>query len=304
MEQKNNNVFKILLAISIVLNVALIAFVIVLNNQNDEKALKIDELTGAVSTKDSEILAKTQELENMSLDLQRIREEREQLGLQNDSLDQQISDLNKYVAQLKKSKSLDAGKRKELEALVAKLREDILQKDAEIVQLKLQNDSLSTNVSNLTVEKQRLGDSLSMTTRELALASVLKAEGIKVTALKESGKEMDKEEYKQSSIDRIKIAFTLADNKAAKKNKKRFYVALVPPSGQTFSDINNGGGALTLEDGTEVLYTLSQDLEFNNTNQKLDFLMAKGFNYLPGTYKVQVFSEGFRIGEGQFTVKK
>ncbi|MBO9700521.1 MAG: hypothetical protein J7604_09960 [Sporocytophaga sp.] len=303
MEQKSNKTVKILLALSLVVNIALIIFVITLNSQNDEKAQKIDELTGVVSTKDSEIVAKTQELETMSQDLERIRQERENLGLQNDSLDKQIADLNSFITQLKKSSKLDSKKRKELEELVAKLREEITAKDYEIAQLKTANDSLNTSVSNLTSEKRKLGDSLDLTSKELAYASILKAEGVKVTALKENGKEMDQEEYKHSKIDRIKITFVLADNKAAKKNLKKFYVTLVPPSGTPFSDPINGGGVLNLADGTEAQYTLSQDLSFDNSNQKLSFLLSKGFNYLPGQYKIHVYSEGHKIGEGGFNVK-
>ncbi|GAL86273.1 hypothetical protein MYP_3502 [Sporocytophaga myxococcoides] len=303
MEQKSNKTVKILLALSLVVNIALIIFVITLNNQNDEKAQKIDELTGVVSTKDSEIVAKTQELETMSQDLERIRQERENLGLQNDSLDKQIANLNSFITQLKKTNKLDSKKRKELEELVAKLREEITTKDYEIAQLKTANDSLNTSVSNLTHEKRRLGDSLDLTSKELAYASILKAEGVKVTALKENGKEMDQEEYKHSKIDRIKITFVLADNKAAKKNLKKFYVTLVPPSGTPFSDPINGGGIINLADGTEAQYTLSQDLSFDNSNQKLSFILSKGFNYIPGQYKIHVYSEGHKIGEGGFNVK-
>ncbi len=303
MEQKSNKTVKILLALSLVVNIALIIFVITLNNQNDEKAQKIDELTGVVSTRDSEIVAKTQELETMGQDLERIRQERENLGLQNDSLDQQISNLNSFISQLKKTNKLDSKKRKELEELVAKLREEIIAKDYEIAQLRTVNDSLNTSVSNLTHEKRRLGDSLDLTSKELAYASILKAEGVKVTALKENGKEMDQEEYKHSKIDRIKITFVLADNKAAKKNLKKFYITLVPPSGTPFSDPINGGGVINLADGTEAQYTLSQDLSFDNSNQKLSFILSKGFNYVPGQYKIHVYSEGHKIGEGGFNVK-
>jgi uncharacterized protein YoxC len=300
---ESNKTVKILLALSLVVNIALIFFVITLNNQNDEKAEKIEELTGVVSSKDSEIVAKTQELETMSQDLERIRQEREILGLQNDSLDRQISSLNSFIAQLKKTNKLDSNKRKELEELVARLREEIIAKDYEIAQLKSANDSLNTSVTHLTTEKRRLGDSLNMAFKELAYASILKAEGVKVTALKENGKEMDQEEYKHSKIDRIKITFVLADNKAAKKNLKKFYVALIPPSGTPFADPINGGGVITLADGTEAPYTLSQDLHFDNTNQKLSFILSKGFNYVPGQYKVHVYSEGYQIGEGSFNVK-
>lgn len=303
METKSNKSLKLILALSAVLNVALIVFVVILNNKNDEKTEKIDKLEGTVSTQDAEIVEKKKLLEDMSKDLERIKAEREKLGLANDSLDLKINQLNSTLAELKKSSKLSAKKRQELEALVNMLREEIAMKDAEIAQLKLANDSLTTNVNNLTVEKQKLGDSLHNTAKELAYAAILKADNIKVTVLKENGKELEEAEYKASKIDRIKIAFSLADNKAAKKDRKKFYITLVPPSGKAFSDVNNGGGFTALTDGSEVPFTLSQDITFDNSGQKLTYLMPKGFNYIPGVYKVIVYSEGYKIGDGSFTVK-
>jgi predicted RNase H-like nuclease (RuvC/YqgF family) len=303
MEQKSNISLKVFMGISVLINIALIIFVVNLNNKNTDKETQITQLNEKIEHKDSEIKSKLEQLTNIQNDLQRIKAEREQLGLANDSLDKQMAKLNGYIAQLKKTSKLDAGKRKELEALVAQMREEIMRKDTEIAELRSQNDSLKTDVGNLTAEKQKLGDSLNNTAQELAYASILKAENIKVTVLKENGKEIEEEEYKHKLIDRIKIAFSIADNKAAKKNNKKFYVSLVPPSGKAFCDVNNGGGVCTLSDKTEVPYTLTQDLAFNNTNQKVTLTMFKGFNYVPGVYKVLVYSEGYKIGEGGFKVK-
>jgi hypothetical protein len=303
MESNQKSPLKIFLILSLLLNVILGVLLVVLNNNNTDKIAEIEQLNGVVDSKHSEIVSKTQELEDMSGDLARIRAEREKLGLQNDSLDKQINALNDYIIQVKKTSKFDANKRKELEQMLSTMRMEITKKDDEIVQLKMKNDSLSTNVSTLTTEKQRLGDSLTHTFKELEYASILKADNIKITALKENGKEVDEIEYKGSRIDRLKIAFTLADNKAAKKNRKTFYVALVTPTGKIFSDANNGGGRLKLNDGEEVDYTLNQSVVFDNSNQKLSFTMMKGFNYAAGLYVVQIFSEGYKIGENKITVK-
>ncbi|MFL5731444.1 MAG: hypothetical protein ACJ75J_18285 [Cytophagaceae bacterium] len=302
MESKKSSLM-IPLIISGILNVGLIIALVLMNNKATEQTVQIEQLAGTVETTRTEVEQKTKELQDVKTDLERIKAEREKLGLQNDSLDQKISKLNSYIAQIKKAGKVDAQKRKELENLIASMKEEIVKKDQEIAQLKYQNDSLSTNLASVTTEKQKLGDSLSTTSKELAYASILKAEGVKVTALKENGKEMDEEEYKGSKIDRLKISFTIADNKAAKKNKKTFYVALVTPNNGIFSDINNGGGMTTMADGTEIKYTLNQSLLFDNSNQKVTFTMLKGFNYAPGTYGIHVYSEGYKIGEGKVTVK-
>jgi regulator of replication initiation timing len=303
MEPNTKSPLKIFLILSLAVNVILAALLIILNNNNTDKIAEIEQLNGVVDSKHSEIVSKTQELEDMSGDLARIRSEREKLGLQNDSLDKQINALNDYIAEVKRTSKFDAKKRKELEQMLTTMRSEITKKDEEISSLKSQNDSLVTNVSTLTVEKQKLGDSLTHTFKELEYASILKADNIKVTALKENGKEIDEPEYKGHKIDRLKIAFVLADNKAAKKNRKTFYISLITPTGKVFSDPNNGGGKLRTNDGDEVEYTLNQSVVFDNSNQKLSFTMLKGFNYVAGVYKIDVYSEGYKIGDAKITVK-
>jgi ribosome-binding protein aMBF1 (putative translation factor) len=301
--ESNKSSLKVPLIFSVVLNVALIIGLVVMNGKSNQQTVQIQQLADTVQTTRTEVEQKTQELTVVKADLERIRAEREKLGLQNDSLDQKIASLNTYIAKIKKAGKIDAQKRKEMETMIAGYKEEIIKKDQEIAQLKNQNDSLTVNLSSVTTEKAKLGDSLSVTSKELAYASILKADGIKVTALKGNGKEMDNEEYKGSKIDRLKISFSIADNKAAKKNKKTFYVALVTPNNGIFSDANNGGGTATLANGTKINYTLNQSMLFDNTNQKVTFTMLKGFNYAPGTYNIIIYSEGYEIGEGKVVVK-
>jgi len=300
---KKNTTLITFLVLSLLVNAALVIAVILLYNQANDQKSQISALTGEVTTKDAEVTAKTQELTNLKADLDRIKEERMKLGLANDSLDLQIANLNASIDQLKRTAHLDASKRRALNKLISALREQVLEKDQQISYLKSANDSLSSGITSLSREKQLLGDSLANTANALALASVLKAQGLEVSALKENGKEFDDEVLKGSKIDRLKVSFSLADNKAARQNTKIFYVALTTPKGEVFSDPNNGGGVIALTDGEEVLYTMSQPLDFDNSNQRLTFTMLKGFNYQPGKYKINIFSEGYEIGKGSFQVK-
>jgi chromosome segregation ATPase len=262
-----------------------------------------------VQEQSTEINDQSKELVDISGELERVKNEREKLGLSNDSLDMQIAVIQKYAAKLKKTNKLNAKEKTELKELIVRLRQDIVKRDQEIVALKAQNDSLSTNVSNLKSEKNKLGDSLSSVrskTQEvegkLKYASILKAEGVKITVLKENGKEIDDTEYKASRIDRIKVFFTLADNKAAKSDNKDFYIRLKTPEGDVFSDANNGGGNFITAEGTNIPFTGKVSVKFDNSGQKLTYLTPSKLKYLKGKYKIEIYCEGYKIGEGSFIV--
>jgi len=301
-----NNLSKILIFI-IIAETALIVFLLI---QLKTKSESITVLNQTVSTKNNEVEEKTKELESISGDLERVKAEREKLGLNNDALNSQILELNTAIGDLKKSKKLDSSKKKQLETMVAKLREEIVARDQEIVGLKQANEALQTDVTNLSSEKAKLTDSIASTStkakdveNKLKFAAILKAEGVKITILKSNGKESEDDEYKASRIDRLKIKATLADNRAAKLESKDFYVRLKTPDGDVFSDPVNGGGYFNLSDGSPLSFTMKQTLLFDNSNQQIEFTTFSGLKYIPGFYKVEIYSEGYKIGEGTFKVK-
>lgn len=302
----NSNTTKILIGVVVAQTLLIVYLLFQIKTKNEN----ISKLTQTVDTQSTEIQDKTKELESISADLERVKAEREKLGLDNSELNAEIEELNSAIGDLKKSKKLDDNKRKELEKLVAKLREDITKRDQEIAGLKAANDSLQTNVNTLSSEKAKLADSISNVSTKsreveskLKFASILKAENVKITVLKSNGKEIEDDEYKASKIDRLKITYTLADNKAAKHESKDFYIRLKTPDGDVFSDPANGGGYFNLADGSPLSYTMKQTAEFDNSNQKIEFTTFSGLKFVPGFYKIEIYSEGYKIGEGNFKVK-
>ncbi|MDX2188540.1 MAG: hypothetical protein SFY32_01640 [Bacteroidota bacterium] len=303
-----NTLTKVLIPLVIIETGAIIFLITQLNDKSNE----VKQLTEVVSNKDQEVIDKTKELENISAEFERVKAEREKLGLANDSLDVQLTQLNTAITQLKRSKSIDANKRKELEQMVSKLREEITKRDQEIVVLKSQNDSLTTNVNQLSSEKAKLSDSISSVSSKrqdlegkLAYARILKAENFKIVVVKENNKEIedDKNEFKASKIHRIKVVYSLADNKAAEQSDKEFYLRMVTPNGETFSDPSNGGGNITLADGSTIAFTTKQTIKFDNSNQSITFTTIGGIKYVPGSYTLEIYCEGYKIGSSKFTAK-
>lgn len=292
-----------LLGISVLLNIIMALALFSSYSSLSEKEAQLNKLNSWVSYSDHDVKSKKSELTELQTDLERIRKEREALGLSNDSLNQQITDLKATILQLEKQPKLDQTQMMKLEQLIAKLKNQIIQKDRQIAALKMENDSLITDVNNLKTESLMLTQSLDSTESILELASVLKAENIQVDALKDNGKEMWGSVYRGKRVDRVRVTFSLADNKVARKGLKEFQIALTTPEGKIFSDYLNGGGVVSLKDGARMPYTMAQTVAFNNKREKLTFTMLKGFDYEPGIYKITVFSDGYKIGEGNFEIK-
>jgi regulator of replication initiation timing len=133
------------------------------------------------------------------------------------------------------------------------------------------------------------------------LASALKAVDVQILALTAAGKERRGGIYKAGRIDQLKIRFTLLANSLAQQTDKEIYLRILDVTGAVVSD--SGVGGVTSFEGQEIGYSLRQTVPFENNDQEVNLLFRRETLYKPGTYTVELYAEGFQIGNGHFTVK-
>ena len=237
-------------------------------------------------------------------------------------LDQKIAEVKKLggnVTDLEKAKAdieseLNRSKRatgKEIKALKDKVvgYETLLKlKDEEIEKLQSVNKELLTENTTLKTEKNVLGDSinrLSETKEELAtkvaIASQLKVENFRIVAVNDRGKERESP-FKNRQVGQLKVEFNIAENSVAPVEGKKIMIRVIDENSQVLFDVARGSGTFILS-GKEEFYTASQEILFDNTRQKLSFLYDKGSDYAEGTYTLEVYTDDYLMGSGQFVVK-
>ncbi|GAB3998306.1 hypothetical protein GCM10028807_45650 [Spirosoma daeguense] len=272
-------------------------------------------------TKDATIAAKTEEvliaktkLDSISAQLDVKIAEIQRLGGSVDSLMKVKSQLETDKRELRNVTSFDS---KKYDQKIRNYQNLLAQKDQEIARLKeengvltQQNEALTQENSGLKAEKQSLSDSVASVAsknQELAekvtIAAALRAENIVVNALNARGKESDGGTYKAKRIDKLRISVRLAPNGLAKQEEKQMYLRILDPNGAIIADMATGSGEFTYG-GQGTIYTATQRFNFDNSRQQVDFIFGRGgqrFN--EGRHAVEIYCEGFRIGEGEFTVK-
>lgn len=237
-------------------------------------------------------------------------------------LDSKIAEVTKLggdVADLQAAKSeieneLSRTKRatgKEIKALKDRVEgyELLLKnKDEEIEKLKSVNTQLLTENKSLKTQKNQLGDSinkLSATKEDLAskvaIASQLKIENMRILALNDRNKERESP-FKSRQVGKLKIEFNIEENNVAPIEGKNIMIRIIDENNQVIFDVARGSGTFMLNN-KEEFYTASQEILFDNTKQKLTYLYDKGSEYASGTYNVEVYTEGYLMGKGQFVVK-
>lgn len=281
---------------------------------NEKKVVQKQEAAIAMRVKE---LANTQtKLDSIARSLDEKIAEVERLG-------GDVADLMKVKQQLEQDKSalrrnMSASTQK-YEAKIKDYETFLAQKDAEIAQLKQQNEQLAANNEVLNKENSTLKVNLESTSRayrdtlttvaaknkelseKVTIASALKAENVKVLAITPRGKEKDDDAYRARRVEKIKVVYSLAKNPIAQPGERDIYLRLLDPQGAVVSNGMDGSAFYT--SGKELLYTAKQKVAYENNGQQVEFVYNRGNKYNPGKYNVELYADGFKIGQGDFVVK-
>ncbi len=128
----------------------------------------------------------------------------------------------------------------------------------------------------------------------------LSIQGFKV---RESGKE--KERTHAKNIDRLKFCFKAVDNQVVDAGRETFYLRIIDPTGVAIATQSSGGGVLKLNDGKEVQYTTTKQIDFKNQGEDVCTIYdAKGnTNLAKGKYTLEVYNKGYLAGTNAFELK-
>ncbi|MBF9142235.1 hypothetical protein [Hymenobacter properus] len=309
-EPRSNN-SRVLLWVALVL--VLLGINGVLFYLNQQKGQQNEALTTEVQAKDSKLQEQIKQYEALKADFERQSQELQALGLSNDSLTAKIAAVNADLLKLRsfKAGSFSLAQQKLFQQRAQNLEGQLRKKDDDIAQLKKDNETLYTETTTLKEKQNRLTDTISTVVRsnkELAekvgVASRLQSENIKVAIItsKNKEKEDDKEEFKAKRVEKVKVTFNLARNDVSPKETKAIYMRILEPDGAALYNLSTGGGTFTV-DGQEAFYTQKQDVVFDNSKQKLEFIYAKGADYKKGQHTVELYESGQLMGKTTFTLK-
>ena len=269
------------------------------NDEIKEQKVTIQEGNAQRDSLTVAINAKIVELKAISAQL-------EEAGGKNTALEAQIAELEQLNTELKsdakykgmyyraQSEIKNANKiKQDAESKISDLTLQLAQKDTTI---QVKNAEIMQKTQTITALEEEKG----MLAQKVAVASVLKADNIKVIAISSKGKEKISEAYKAKAIEQIKILFTVAENKVAPKNTKELYIRIVEPDGATILGASNG----EFKYGTQTLfYTTKTSILFNGLISPVSVSYTKEGAYKIGKQVIEVYCEGALIGTGSFIVE-
>lgn len=322
--RRSENKLKVAIAI-LALLVAALGFLYFRERQNNSKGqelttLQAKELLQANTKLDSiesQLNAKIVEIKRLGGNVEELMQAKEQLQIDKIALQKMEGfSMKKYESKIKGYLTLLGQKDAELTKLrrengILVAQNDSLSKEAEslLEGISFAQKALSDSATNYVVKQRELSEKareVESRNRELSekvsQASALRAESINVYAVSTKGKESDGGVYKSKKVDKVRITFYLQENQLTNREAKTIYLRIIDPSSSTVADMATGSGTFSYK-GKETTYTAKQKIMYDDSHQSVEFVYSRGQAYREGKHIIELYAEGYRIGEGVFEVK-
>ena len=224
-----------------------------------------------------------------------------------DSLKSNIkSELSRKNGDLSKARSMI----KELNGKISDLVAQVEQLKQENQTLTVANTDLTTQRDTLTVAKAKVEQNLSQTESARAqiqdVGSTLHASNINIAAFNIKGNGREKQTTTAKRADVFRISFDLDENRIAASGTKELYVCVTGPDGHPITIPANGSGTFQTRDEGEKVFTNKVDVQYEQgkrTPVSFDWKPDNG-KYQTGNYVIQIYQNGYKIGEGSKSLKK
>lgn len=246
----------------------------------DDAEMRLDSITGANNNLQGEKSTLQKQIESNKAEIRRI-----------------LNDKNATAADLKRARTM-----------IADLNNQIASLEAEVSRLTGENQELTANNTQLTAEKQVLEQNLQTSSLEkealsqtVDVGSTFSASNIQITPVneKKSGKEKTTSSAKR--VDKLVVSFDV-ENRIAKSGPADMYIVVTAPDGKVISEA--GSATLTTRDEGDKTYTAKVAVEYEQGTRKPLSFPIRQTDFQRGDYKIEIYHNGFKIGEGVRTLKK
>jgi len=225
--------------------------------------------------------------------------------------DGQVSNLKKQIRGLLSKNKLTKAEEEKAQSLIKELNDKVSNLEQQVAQLTQDNQQLTQDKQALTQDKEKLTNDLQTSTatnqdlsKKVDIASTLNASNISITPMHEKKDGQDKETTTARRVNKLVIGFDVA-NRIAQSGQTDVYVCITGPDGKPISVPALGSGSFTTRDEGDKVFTAKVPVDFEAGKTKsVQFAWKQNSEFVKGNYKIEIYHNGFKIGEGTRELKK
>ncbi|MDF2191902.1 hypothetical protein [Paraflavitalea sp. CAU 1676] len=236
----------------------------------------------------------------------------------NNELEGKLSERNSEISKLKnniaaklKKERLTEREKKELAGQITELNSKIANLEQEVARLTQENQVLTTEKTALTADKEKLTTDLATTNtakqeleKKVDVASTFNATNINITPIDERSGGKEKVTTTAKRVDKLVISFDV-DNRIAQSANTEVYVSVTDPEGKPVTVEALGSGTFTTREEGDKFYTFKMPVNYEaGKKSHVEYPWKQNSGFKKGNYKIEVYHNGFKIGESVRELKK
>ena len=271
---------------------------------------KTQELSTQISTSDSAKNEIQRELNDATMRLDMLKTTNARADSLIKTKDKDIDDLKIKIQTVLNNKNATASQLAEARAMISQLKSNIDTYTAEIQKLQGEKVKLTEEKRVVTEERDVVTknyDSAKTVLKQkedvIDVGSTLHAFNFNIVGLHERGNK-EKETTTARRVDKLRITFDL-ENRIAPSGSKEIFVCITAPDGTPVAVEALGSGKFVTRDGVEKLFTKKVQINYNQgEKQSVTVEWKQNSDFQTGNYRIEVYHNGFKIGEGVRNFKK
>jgi len=270
-----------------------------------------------IEQKDNKIASVTSEFEALKGEYDNAVKRLDDLTGDNNRLQGDLSEREKTIANLRsqisaitKKKNASEAEVRQLKSLIAQLNDQIMGLEEELGIERAKNQELTAANTQLTAEKEVLTQNLTTTTakneeltKTVDVASTFSASNIQITPVNEKKSGKEKTTTTAKRVDKLVVSFDV-ENRIALSGPADLYVMVTSPDGNVITDASMGSGTLSTRNDGERSFTSKVSINYEQGTRKAVSIPIRHADFKTGDYKIEVYHNGFKIGEGTRSLKK
>ncbi len=304
---KKNNSTPILLGVLVVALLATWGYIIWDKNKTNQKT---EQLTTQIITSDSSKNELQTELNDAAMRLDMLKSTNSRADSLIKTKDKDIEGLKVKIQTILNNKNATASELADARRMISQLKSNINSYTAEIEKLQGEKIKLTEEKRVVTQERDVVTkdyDSAKTVIKDkedvIDVGSTLQAFNFKIIGLQER-RNKEKETSTAKRVDKLRISFDL-ENRIASSGSKDVFVSITAPDGSPVAVEALGSGKFVTREGIERLFTKKIQVNYNQgEKQNVTVEWKQNSDFQTGNYKIEVYNNGFKIGEGLRNFKK
>ncbi len=307
-ERNNNNLRNLLVAGLIIALLATWGYIIWDKNQHKEEK---QQLTTQIVNADSSKNELQRELNDAAMRLDMLKTTNSRADSLLKTKDKDVEALKSRVQTILNKQNATQAELAEARQLIAQLKGNIENYTAEIEKLQGEKIQLTEEKRKVTEERNAVRknyDSATTVIKEredvIDVGSTLHASNFSIVGVKEKGNGKEKETSVAKRVDILRISFDLDENRITQSGPKDIFVTITAPDGSPVAVDALGSGKFVTREGIERPFTKKVQVDYKQGEKQQVNVEWKQDKFQTGDYRIEIFNNGFKIGEGVRSFKK